>query len=529
MNLSRVDTLMYSFVPDYLEVLHMSEETQIPESHVDSLAQRRLKLDQLRHISQNAYPNDFRPTQTAKQLYTQYEQQAIVALEQTQPYVQLAGRIRARRIMGKASFIDLQDRSGIIQIHLSEHELPDAMYEAFKHWDIGDIIGVNGIVFKTQKKQQLSVRAQQICLLTKSLRPLPDKFHGLLDPQLRYRQRYLDLIMAEKTRKTFLIRAKLVQSLRKFLDQRDFIEVETPMMHTLAGGALARPFTTRHNALSLDLFLRVAPELFLKRLVVGGIERVYEIGRNFRNEGVSTRHNPEFTMLEFYWAYANYHDLMDLTEKLLCYLAQEIFGQPQIIYQGHPYDLSKPFARLSVLDALLKYNPQWSFADLTDLSQLNAIASSFDLNPSDSIGKLQFALFEQTVEHQLLEPTFILDYPIDVSPLARRSDRDPNLAERFELYIAGRELANGFSELNDPQDQAQRFQQQALALAAGDAEAMSYDEDYIIALEYGLPPTAGEGIGIDRLVMLFADCASIRDVILFPLMRPEKLRLEEQK
>jgi lysyl-tRNA synthetase, class II len=480
--------------------------------HIDSFAQRRIKLEQLRQAT-NVFPNDFRPTHCIAQIHQDQ------TLLQSSEHIKLAGRIKAKRVMGRASFIDVQDRSGTIQIHLSEQNLTPEVYEQFKHWDIGDIVGINGTIFKTQKTQQLTVEAQIIRLLTKSLHPLPDKYHGLTDPELRYRVRYVDLIMSEKTRRTFLLRAQLLQALRKFLDQHDFVEVETPMMHTLAGGALARPFITHHNALDISLFLRVAPELFLKRLVVGGIERVYEIGRNFRNEGVSTRHNPEFTMLEFYWAYADYQDLMDFLEELMRFCALALFDCLQLTYQGQRYDLSKPFARITLLQSLYQFNPHWSEINLSDLDSLNRLAQSLGLPSSDSVGLLQLALFEATVEDKLMTPTFITDYPIDASPLARRSDRDPQIAERFELYIAGRELANGFSELNDPDDQAQRFKQQALAAHSGDLEAMSYDEEYITALEYGLPPTAGAGIGIDRLMMIFSDSLSIRDVILFPLMR----------
>ena len=427
-----------------------------------------------------------------------------------------------KRDMGKSLFLDIQDMSGKMQVYVKQDNIGLEDFEAVKRLDLGDIVGINGVLFRTKTKQ-LSVKAEKVHLLSKSLRPLPDKFHGLSesDKEQRYRQRYLDLMTNEKTRKTFQIRSQLINGIRQFLNQRGFVEVETPMMHVLPGGALARPFITHHNALDMELFLRVAPELHLKRLVVGGMEKVFEINRNFRNEGLSTRHNPEFTMLEFYQAYADYHDLMDLTEQLIRELAQTILGTEQLTYQGETYDLSQPFKRLSVVNAILEYNPQWQLKDITELPSLQKIAAGLKIPVSESIGQLQFAVFEETVEQKLKQPTFITEYPIDVSPLARRNNQDPQLADRFELYIGGRELANGFSELNDPEDQAARFKQQSLAKSAGDLEAMPYDEEYIQALEYGLPPTAGEGIGIDRLAMLFTDSLSIRDVILFPLMRPE--------
>jgi lysyl-tRNA synthetase class 2 len=498
----------------------MRNENATTHNPEDLFLQRRAKLDDLRRIA-NPYPNDFRRTTLAADLLSQYGEVDVATLPEKNKSFSLAGRILLKRDMGKSLFLDIQDMSGKIQVYVKQDQIGLEQFDAIKRLDLGDIIGVVGLLFRT-KTNQLSIKAEKIYLLCKSLRPLPDKFHGLSesDKELRYRQRYLDLITNEKTRKTFQIRSQLISGMRHFLNQRGFVEVETPMMHVIPGGALARPFKTHHNALDMELFLRVAPELHLKRLVVGGFEKVFEINRNFRNEGLSTRHNPEFSMLEFYQAYADYHDLMDLTECLMRELAQTILATLNLSYQGDSYDLSKPFKRLSVLNAILEFNPQWSVKDLTDLNTLQKIAAGLKLPSSDSIGKLQFALFEETVEQKLKQPTFITEYPIDVSPLARRNDKDPNLADRFELYIGGRELANGFSELNDPEDQANRFKEQGLAKSAGDLEAMPYDEDYIIALEYGLPPTAGEGIGIDRLAMLFTDSASIRDVILFPLMRP---------
>lgn len=497
------------------------EKETIMNNAEDLFSQRLAKLNKLRHVGE-AYPNHFRRDSLAADLYSQYEQVNAEQLEQNHLSVRLAGRIMLKRDMGKSLFLDIQDMSGKMQVYVKQDNIGLEDFEAVKRLDLGDIVGIKGVLFRTKTKQ-LSIKAEKVYLLSKSLRPLPDKFHGLSesDKEQRYRQRYLDLMTNEKTRKTFQIRSQLINGIRQFLNQRGFVEVETPMMHVIPGGAIARPFITHHNALDMELFLRVAPELHLKRLVVGGMEKVFEINRNFRNEGLSTRHNPEFTMLEFYQAYADYHDLMDLTEQLIRELAQTIFATQQLTYQGETYDLSHPFKRLSVVNAILEYNPQWQLQQITELPSLQKIAADLKIPASDSIGQLQFAVFEETVEQQLKQPTFITEYPIDVSPLARRSNQNPQLADRFELYIGGRELANGFSELNDPEDQAARFKQQSLAKSAGDLEAMPYDEDYIQALEYGLPPTAGEGIGIDRLAMLFTDSASIRDVILFPLMRPE--------
>lgn len=487
----------------------------------DQLAQRKAKLAQLREQG-NAFPNSFRRNALAAELHKEYEQFNHDELEQKNKHVKIAGRIMLRRLMGKASFIHIQDSSGRIQTYLRENDLPEGIYENFKHWDIGDIVGIEGKLFKT-KTNELSIKAENIQLLTKSLRPLPDKFHGLTDQELRYRQRYVDLIMNEETRRLFKMRSQILDATRRFLNEREYIEVETPMMHPIPGGALARPFITHHNALDMELYLRVAPELYLKRLVVGGFEKVYEINRNFRNEGLSTRHNPEFTMLEFYQAYSDYRDLINLTEEYMRYIAKELFGNLVISYQGEQYDLSKPFRRMTIKESVLHYNPKLTQHDLIDLNKLRQYAESLGISikKQDGLGKIQFEIFEKTVEHKLKEPTFITEYPTEVSPLARCNNENPAIVDRFEFYIAGRELANGFSELNDPEDQAERFHRQMQAKTAGDQEAMPYDEDYITALEYGLPPTAGEGIGIDRLAMFFTDSPSIRDVILFPLMRPQ--------
>lgn len=498
----------------------MTTEPEVtPVDTNELIAQRRAKLAALR-AKGNAYPNDFHRDSLAEKLHTAYEGKTEPELEADPIYVKIAGRIMTRRLMGKASFVNLQDMSGRIQLYVRQDEVTPEVYEEFLQWDLGDIIGVEGKVFKT-KTGELSVRVSQICLLTKSLRPLPDKYHGLTDQELRYRQRYLDLLVNESTRKTFSMRSKIVNEIRNFLMKRDFLEVETPMMQVLPGGAAARPFVTHHHVLDMPLFLRIAPELYLKRLVVGGFERVFEINRNFRNEGLSTRHNPEFTMLEFYQAYADYNDLMDLTEELFRDLADNVLGSSIITYQEHTVDVAKPFTRISLFDSILRHNPQLKAENLNTLEAAKKTAQQLDISVQESygLGKIQLEIFEKTVEHKLIEPTFITQYPAEVSPLARRNDQDLFITDRFELFITGREIANGFSELNDADDQAERFRQQAMDKEAGDLEAMPFDEDYIHALEYGLPPTAGEGIGIDRLVMLFTNSPSIRDVILFPHMR----------
>jgi lysyl-tRNA synthetase class 2 len=485
------------------------------------IAQRRAKLDALRSTG-NAFPNDFRRNSVAGELHAEYDDKENDVLEADPVRVSVAGRLMAKRVMGKASFVQLQDMSGRIQLFLQRDSLPEGVYQSFKGWDMGDIIGAEGELFKT-KTGELSVRADSIRMLTKSLRPLPEKFHGLADQEMRYRQRYVDLIMNDVSRETFRMRSRIVQYFRDYLNRLDFLEVETPMMQAIPGGATARPFSTFHNALDMDLFLRIAPELYLKRLVVGGYEKVYEINRNFRNEGLSTRHNSEFTMLEFYQAYADYRDLMDLTEDLLRGMAQQLHGTTTIEYQGNRYDFGKPFQRITVRDSILQFNPDLSAADIDDLDSARSVAETLKIPLKDSygLGKVQIEIFEKTVESRLDDPTFITAYPTEVSPLARRNDDNPFVTDRFEFFVGGREIANGFSELNDAEDQAERFRQQVADKDAGDLEAMHYDADYIRALEHGMPPTAGEGIGIDRLVMLFTDSASIRDVLLFPHMRPE--------
>jgi lysyl-tRNA synthetase, class II len=486
------------------------------------MAQRREKLTHLRERG-NAFPNDFRRDSLAADLLNQYGELDAEPLAAQAQQVAIAGRLMTRRIMGKASFAHVQDMSGKMQIFVQRDHLGDEAYSSFKHdFDLGDIVGATGVLFKT-KTGELSIRCDSLRLLTKALRPLPEKFHGLTDLESCYRQRYLDLIANSATRETFRIRTAMIQFMREYLNRRGYLEVETPMMQTIPGGAVARPFVTHHNALDMQLFLRIAPELFLKRLVVGGMEKVYEINRNFRNEGLSTRHNPEFTMVEFYEAYADYRDLMDLTEDLLRQMALAVLGRTEINYQGECYDFGQPFARLTVREAILHFNPDLEAADVDDLVRATAVATRLKIavKPNWGLGKVQIELFEHTVESRLLNPTFITAYPTEVSPLARRNDDNPFVTDRFEFFVGGRELANGFSELNDAEDQAERFRQQVAEKDAGDVEAMYFDADYIRALEHGLPPTAGEGIGIDRLVMLFTDAPSIRDVLLFPHMRPE--------
>ncbi len=500
----------------------MSTDTPItPADENQIMAERRQKLAAIRAAGV-AFPNDFQREHFAADLHEQYESWSHEQLETAQIPVALAGRMMLKRVMGKASFATVQDMSGRMQLFISNNDSGEETHAAFKHYDLGDILGANGVLFKT-KTGELSVRVQQLRLLTKSLRPMPEKFHGLSDQEQKYRQRYLDLMTNPDSRQVFITRTRIIQAIREFFIRHGYLEVETPMMHPIPGGASARPFETHHNALDMKMYLRIAPELYLKRLVVGGFEKVFEINRNFRNEGLSTRHNPEFTMLEFYEAYRDYHYLMDFSESLFREVAQKVLGTTQITYQGKALDLGLPFHRLTMVQAIQKYHPQFTTEQLNEreflVNQLEDLKAKY--KPEDGIGGLQLSLFEELAESHLFEPTFIIDYPVEVSPLARSSDSRPGITERFELFVVGRELANGFSELNDAEDQAARFDAQVAAKDAGDEEAMFKDNDYIRALEHGLPPTAGQGIGIDRLVMLLTDSASIRDVILFPQMRPE--------
>ena len=500
----------------------MSEQENQPiqdESHV--IAERRGKLKALREQGV-AFPNDARRTHHAADLHREHGEKAAEDLEPHAIRVGVAGRMMLKRVMGKASFATIQDPTSRIQLFIQREAIGEELYDAFKKWDLGDIVSAEGVLFKT-KTGELSVKVDRLRLITKSIRPLPEKFHGLSAQETKYRQRYVDLIVSEETRKTFIARSKIIAAIRHFMLDNAFLEVETPMLHPIPGGASAKPFTTHHNALDMQMFLRIAPELFLKRLIVGGFERVFEINRNFRNEGLSVRHNPEFTMMEFYAAYTDYQWLMDYTEQCIRAAAIAAQGTATVMYQGREVDLAKPFQRLTINGAIMKYAPQYTETQLTDASFLRAELKKFgvDAPAHHGLGALQLALFEETAESQLWEPTYIIDYPVEVSPLARASDKHAGITERFELFITGREIANGFSELNDPEDQAERFRKQVEAKEAGDDEAMYYDADYIRALEYGMPPTGGCGICIDRLVMLLTDSPSIRDVILFPHMRPE--------
>jgi lysyl-tRNA synthetase class 2 len=486
------------------------------------IAERRDKLRALRGQG-IAFPNDFRPDAFAGELQRETEGADSEALDAKARRVRIGGRLLGKRIMGKASFARVQDMTGSIQLFLQKDALAET-YDAFKGWDVGDIVGAEGTLMRT-RTGELSVKVDALRLLTKSLRPLPDKWHGLADVEQRYRQRYVDLIVTPEARETFKKRSAIVGFMRQWLEAepRRFMEVETPMMHVIPGGATARPFVTHHNALDIDLYLRVAPELYLKRLVVGGFERVYEINRNFRNEGVSTRHNPEFTMLELYQAYASYNEIMDLTEAMIRETAKAVLGTTDLRWEERDIDVGKPFRRWSLSDAVRELNPGIAEHELRDAAALRAHCARLKVPVKNEYGwgKLLLEIFEKTVEHTLVQPTFITQYPTEVSPLARANDADPEITDRFELFIGGKEMANGFSELNDPEDQAARFRAQVEALAHGDDEAMHFDADYIRALEVGLPPTGGLGVGIDRLVMLFTDSASIRDVLLFPYMRPE--------
>ncbi|WP_437214604.1 lysine--tRNA ligase [Pectobacterium sp. LFLA-215] len=489
----------------------------------NELKTRREKLVALRETG-IAFPNDFRRDSTSDRLHAEFDGKENEELEELGVEVTVAGRMMTRRIMGKASFVTLQDVGGRIQLYVSRDDLAEGIYnEQFKKWDLGDILGARGKLFKT-KTGELSIHCTELRLLTKALRPLPDKFHGLADQETRYRQRYLDLIANDESRNTFRIRSKVMAAIRSFMVDHGFMEVETPMMQVIPGGASARPFITHHNALDIDMYLRIAPELYLKRLVVGGFERVFEINRNFRNEGVSPRHNPEFTMMELYMAYADYKDLIVLTENLFRTLTQDVLGSTTVEYGDQTFDFGKPFEKLTMREAICKYRPETNVADLDCLEKATAIAQSLGIKIEKSwgLGRIVTEIFEETAESSLIQPTFITEYPAEVSPLARRNDQNPEITDRFEFFIGGREIGNGFSELNDAEDQAERFAQQVNAKDAGDDEAMFYDEDYVTALEHGLPPTAGLGIGIDRMVMLFTNSHTIRDVILFPAMRPQK-------
>ena len=500
----------------------MSDETQATaadDNHI--IAERRAKLAEWRKTGQ-AYPNDFRRENIAGRLDELYGDKSREDLEALPIEVRVAGRIMLKRVMGKASFVTIQDLSGRIQLYVTKDGVGETRYDDFKRWDLGDIVGAVGTLMKT-RTGELTVQCTEIRLLAKALRPLPEKFHGLADVEQKYRQRYLDLMTNDESRLTFVARSRMISAIRSYMTDHHFLEVETPMMHPIPGGAAAKPFTTHHNALDMQLFLRIAPELYLKRLVVGGFEKVFEINRNFRNEGLSPRHNPEFTMMEFYEAYADYKSLMNFTEGLIRQAAREALGTEAFNYQGRTLDLSKPFRRMTTVEAIHYHHPGYSLTNLNDIGWLKQKLADLKVEvvSTAGLGTLQMQLFEETTEAELWDPTFIVDYPTEVSPLARRSDSNPDITERFELFIVGREIANGFSELNDPEDQAQRFLEQVKQKDAGDQEAMHYDADYIRALEYGLPPTAGAGIGIDRLVMLLTDSPSIRDVILFPQLRPE--------
>ncbi len=514
-----IHSLKFNFPYDCALQLFMTQMIDKKIQH-DAFLQRQKKLATLK-VTGDDYPNDFQRDHLFQTVITECQNDSDEILTQKNMSVRVAGRIMQQRVMGKASFLDLQDMSGRLQIYIRETEIQLKQAITLKMLDLGDIIGIEGRVFRTKTKA-LSIRAEKLFLLTKSLRPLPDKFHKLQDTEICYRQRYIDLIANPERRSIFQMRAKLLNELRLFFDQQGYLEVETPMMQPLVGGALARPFITHHNALNIPLYLRVAPELYLKRLVVGGLEKVYEINRSFRNEGLSTRHNPEFTMLEFYEAYSDYQKLMDIVESLIKRVVKNILGQDKIDYQNEHYDFSKAFTRLTLAEALVQHHDTLSTEILYNEIKLKEWIQQQHITvvPQHSLGELQFALFEETVEHTLRQPTFVIAHPVEVSPLAKRNIKNPSVTDRFEFYIGGREIANGFSELNDPQDQAERFKAQLRAKESGSLETMHYDQDYITALEYGLPPTAGTGIGIDRLMMLLANVTSIRDVILFPLLRP---------
>ncbi len=504
----------------------MSEQNQTsPQDENHVIAERRQKLAAIRaHAKskgENPFPNDFRPEHNAAELAATYGEKSKEELEAATPVqVTVAGRMMLKRVMGKAAFATIQDQSSQIQLYITMNDLGVEALEEFKHYDMGDILGAEGRLFKT-KVGELSIHVTSLRLITKSLRPLPEKFHGLTDTEQRYRMRYVDLITNPDVRETFRMRSKIVHSIRSFMVDAGYLEVETPMLHPIPGGAAAKPFITHHNSLDMQMYLRIAPELYLKRLIVGGFERVFEINRSFRNEGISVRHNPEFTMMEFYIAWRDYHHLMDFTEEMFRAVSTHVLGKTAFTYGEYEIDFAKPFARITMPEAVKKYCPEFANTDLNDIEILRTSLKKLhvQIKPTHSVGELQLMLFEETAEAKLIQPTFIIDYPAEVSPLARRNDKTPHTTDRFELFIAGRELANGFSELNDAEDQAERFMAQVTAKDAGDEEAMHYDADYVRALEYGMPPTAGEGIGIDRLVMLLTNSPSIRDVILFPQLK----------
>ncbi|NBT35055.1 MAG: lysine--tRNA ligase [Betaproteobacteria bacterium] len=499
-------------------------ESEVDQSQI--LVERRQKLAAIRAGASPAFPNDVFPSHRAEPLHKRYETHTREDLERESVDVSLAGRIMLKRIQGKASFVTLQDASGRIQLYLNDEGVGEAVHDAVKHWDLGDIIAAQGTLFKTMKGE-LSVRCHSLRMVTKSLRPLPDKFHGLHDTETRYRQRYVDLIVNADSRRVFLARSQALTALRSFMTEHGFLEVETPMLHPIPGGAAAKPFVTHHNALHQDMYLRIAPELYLKRLLVGGFDRVYEVNRNFRNEGLSPRHNPEFTMMEFYAAYTDYRWIMDFTEQILRHVAVASTGSATLSVQGQTLDLARPFERLTISEAILRHAPEIGEESLHSIEALRAILAARGVAVEKpplaqaGLGALQLALFEEVAESKLWNPTFIVDYPVEVSPLARASDAHPEITERFELFMTGREIANGFSELNDPEDQAARFRAQVMAKESGDEEAMFFDADYIRALEVGMPPAGGCGIGIDRLMMLLTDSPSIRDVIIFPALRRE--------
>lgn len=491
-------------------MLEQSQPAAPQEELNEIMAQRLAKLEAMREKGQ-AFPNDFRRDNISDDLHKLYDDKTKEELEELAVEVTVAGRMMMRRVMGKASFATLQDMGGRIQVYVTRDNLPEGFYNSeFKKWDLGDIIGAKGVLFKT-KTDELSIKVDEIRILTKALRPLPDKFHGLADTEACYRQRYLDLIANEESRRTFVLRNKIITAIRNYLIEQKFMEVETPMLQAIPGGAAAKPFETFHNALDLQMYLRIAPELNLKRLVVGGFERVFEINRSFRNEGLSTRHNPEFTMIEFYQAYADYIDLMNLTEDMLRQITENVLGSSIVKYGDQEFDFGAPFIRMTMKESVLAYNEEIDASELDSMESLKALAARLHVNLKDGWGegKVLTEIFEETTEHKLIQPTFITAYPAEVSPLARRNDQDPSVTDRFEFFVGGRELANGFSELNDSQDQAERFMDQVAQKESGDDEAMFYDADYITALEHGLPPTAGEGIGIDRLVMLFTDRLSL--------------------